>query len=612
MKMKLFTLCVALLAIFGGGVFMLTSCCGDNDVKFDANAVTVKNTVATYDGQVHAIEIEGEIPEWVQTQIAYTKQNEEELTAAPVNAGIYNAVVSFKDENGNKVADDKTGTLTINKAKFEKQSVVYNITMAETKDGEDAATNIKAVYDADDDEYYFDIAENVAKRQLNMPTVTFNEKEYSIPQGGMTFHTEDTKDGEGTTLIPEREDNYNDFDTYFYLKFNLGDENYETFEDTVTIHITRHTHEIKTFADLEEMRNQVTELCEGRTGHPESSEDDCVYFKARAHRWVLRNDIDCENKAWTPIGRAYYQDTKDGQMHKENTTADWIDNIFMGEFDGNGYTISKFKITNKEFEGCLSAKNGINVGFFGYVTTAHIHDVNFDNETIEINKEGYTWNDVNPIYAGFVVGRIGSEFSGIYMENIKVTNSTMKLDGYKIMAGGIIGYEQYNNGEDYLTRDNLDLENVSIFATNKENSERVVVGGLVADAKLEAGTSVLKYTNCDLKNVKLGFDYEGYSSAGPEQKGNFISKEGIEEYVAAFAAYVRCPMKFENCTITNYLIARNGEKEYGYYSHVEGTGAATLEGCSYTNEQDWNGGVSGVYSKDGKIGEPTWQGADAE
>lgn len=98
------------------------------------------------------------------------------------------------------------------------------------------------------------------------------------------------------------------------------------------------------------------------------------------HNVRLYTDLDLGNEEWTPIGIC--------------------DNPFMGDFDGQGHTISNFKITS-----------GTNVGLFGQITMKSgtnylpgIFNLTLNNVTIQADGSGafvgnsyvgpamWTWN----------------------------------------------------------------------------------------------------------------------------------------------------------------------------------------------------------------------------
>ena len=96
------------------------------------------------------------------------------------------------------------------------------------------------------------------------------------------------------------------------------------------------------------------------------------------------------------IGSGIYSLSENYMLNADITlTKDWItigndDNPFMGRFEGNGYTITNMKITDKDLK---------YVGLFGYVKGGIIHNVTLAN--IDIENAGGPNNIVAPI-AGFV------------------------------------------------------------------------------------------------------------------------------------------------------------------------------------------------------------------
>ena len=104
----------------------------------------------------------------------------------------------------------------------------------------------------------------------------------------------------------------------------------------------------------------------------------------------LMENIDLENKEWTPIGNAT--------------------NKFKGEFDGNNKTISNLNVGNKKMS---------DVGLFGYTEEGKIHNVHVHNADVE-----------GRLNVGVVAG---TPYTSVY-ENIKVTGE-VEVDGFSYVGG---------------------------------------------------------------------------------------------------------------------------------------------------------------------------------
>lgn len=582
MKKKLFTFCLALFAICGCGIFLLTGC---GEQNFDVNKVTIENTTSVYDGQAKSVKVEN-VPDWVKTSVAYyADESHEESVSAPVDAGTYYVVVSFANDKGNKLADDKVATLIIEKADFTEIEVTVsaNYTITEIVDNVPQEVEKSVVASVDEDgEYYF---------EYNSQIQTFNVRASVIADGnslsgGVYYYNAKNPDGtfDENNSVQSNPVLQNVGDK-LYLNMILNDKNHNTYNLTKEVVLERITvREIKTYEDLCAMYDDIN------NDYVSGSEQVNNAGELRWRRWVLKNDIDCQGNVWKVIGSAYFADNEGA--------------FFIGEFDGNGHTIRNLKITNDSVEN-INATNGINVGLFGYAASAYVHDVNFENASIEIDTnatdktEAYAWSGINPVYAGVVIGRAGSAHDENRLENINVKNSKINIDAYKSVVGGIIGFDEYNYNHDNVTRNNLDLENVDIFAINKSEhqNQRVVVGGLVGDVRCYTTSyfSPITYSNCDLRDVNIGFDYASWNYKYQETNeidNEFISNAGfVEYYVAGFVAYVRGPIVFNKCTLENYNLAT--DRTTGYFSFKDAQEAVTItfEECSQTEGEGEFAGV---------------------
>ena len=124
--------------------------------------------------------------------------------------------------------------------------------------------------------------------------------------------------------------------------------------------------------------------------------------------YVLTANIDLAGIEWTPIGYvgSYQQKT-----------------AFLGNFDGNGYTIYNMKITEAK---------GSYVGLFGSVYGADIRNLSIVDYEINID------NDNTYLYTGALAGRIASS---TFVDSCHVVGSTSLTNIMpSIYAGGFIGY----------------------------------------------------------------------------------------------------------------------------------------------------------------------------
>jgi len=156
--------------------------------------------------------------------------------------------------------------------------------------------------------------------------------------------------------------------------------------------------------------------------------------------FALGGNIDLQGVDWIPIG--FYRDSSDN--------AGEVPFSFSGEFDGKGYTIKNLKLTS------FAGYN--NVGLFGAVMDARIHDVTIIPDSSEIKGKDRT---------GVVVGY--AEDSQI--RNVIVKNAYIRSTG---IAGGIAGEISGTVIE------NASCEKVMIDATG--GTDVIYVGGIAGVA----------------------------------------------------------------------------------------------------------------------------------
>ena len=173
---------------------------------------------------------------------------------------------------------------------------------------------------------------------------------------------------------------------------------------------------------------------------------------------VLSTDIDLNNEEWTPIGSAS------------------ADHGFMGNFDGNGYTIKNLKLTalTPDAEGYVYA------GLFGVTegidkdNQNYIKDLTIENVTIDTDGHIVAAAIAYPYYTT--------------VENVTVKgNISIKGGDY---TAGVLGY----------TRRCVNAKNLAIAGNaNSVVEGRYTVGGVISDIQTNGG---------------LTADYSNFSASG--------------------------------------------------------------------------------------------------
>ncbi len=209
--------------------------------------------------------------------------------------------------------------------------------------------------------------------------------------------------------------------------------------------------------------------------------------------FVLTANIDLNELPWTPIANSFSNALFGGSDYR----------VFAGNFDGNGYTISKVCIGSETtpFESDV-------FGLFG-ATAGKISNLNLDTVSIHgIAKIAKTaWGDA---VVGFAGGLVGS--SGGSIENCHVTGLAMDMSAPSNVrraaaywVGGLVG-----------ALDGAQLINeCSVSGTITENAGKGSIGGLIGELGKAAK---ITYSRSNVTvNVKA-------DSRGGADVGGFIGK----------------------------------------------------------------------------------------
>ena len=273
------------------------------------------------------------------------------------------------------------------------------------------------------------------------------------------------------------------------------------------------------------------------------------YFEGKTIK--LGADIDLKDVEWTPIGSAY------------------IDHGFMGNFDGNGYTIKNLSMTNlaKDSDGYVYA------GLFGVT-----EGVDKDNQN--------------------------------YIKNLTIENVTIETDGHIVAAA--VAYPYYTalenvtvkgdiniKGGDYTagvlayTRRCVDAKNIAIVANaNSVIEGNKTVGGVISDIQMNGG---------------LTANYSNFSASGVTVKG-VMHVGGISGII--------CLQTLNGAIVENVAIVSDDVRKgalvgsLGDDSVINGasvnnvTGAANWVGATYKYGSTCSVTINGVaykYLENGKI-----------
>ena len=272
------------------------------------------------------------------------------------------------------------------------------------------------------------------------------------------------------------------------------------------------------------------------------------YFAGKTIK--LGADIDLNDEEWTPIGSAY------------------ADHGFMGNFDGNGYTIKNLAIT----EIAADADGYVYAGLFGVTEGTDKDNQNYIKnlviENVNIDTEGH-----------IVAAAIAYPYY-TKLENIKVQgNVSIKGGDY---TAGVLAY----------TRRCVDAENISIEATNGSIEGNMTVGGVISDIQMNGGLTA-NYSN---------FEATGLTIKGAKCVGGIsgiIGKQTLDGATVKNVVIVsddarkgtHCGSFDGVCTINNAVVENVTGADFfigGLYEGTESTtDSVTINDVTYTYNNGW-------------------------
>ena len=263
---------------------------------------------------------------------------------------------------------------------------------------------------------------------------------------------------------------------------------------------------------------------------------------SRNGKYALVCDIDLGGAEWTPIG------TKG--------------NPFTGEFDGNGYTVSNFKITTgRQY-----------VGLFGY-NKGVIKNLGVENFTVNVS---YYSDDV---YAG---GLVGVNDGGSIL-NSYATGNVSATGGSSAYAGGLVGYNASSGGitNSYATG--------NVSATSTYHDGYVYAGGLVGG---NSGDITNSYAAGNVSATSTGSSSSAYAGGlvGYNDYGSITNSYATGSARATATAY-------PSYAYAGGLVGRNGGSITN--SYAAGNVSATYTSTS-TRSNAYAGGLAG-YNSGGSI-----------
>ena len=238
----------------------------------------------------------------------------------------------------------------------------------------------------------------------------------------------------------------------------------------------------------------------------------------------LANNIDLNGNEWIPIG--------------------YTGTYFAGTFEGNGKSISNFKITQKHHFDKNEQNN--QAAFFGVIAG----DAILKNFTINEAQILYPESETGDFYGAAVVGTC---YGNHTFENINVTNST--IQGNNKVAGLLA----HDGSSSSITITNCHVSGCTIETKNETD------GGNVAGLVGVVQTNGAKIENSTVKNCTIN----AINSSDSGKRGNSQLVGGI---------IANTKKENFNITISNCTVSGNEFNETGRNTYVSPYGDGTLVG----------------------------------
>ena len=292
---------------------------------------------------------------------------------------------------------------------------------------------------------------------------------------------------------------------------------------------------------------------------------------------ALNNDIDLNNKNWTPIG-----------FNSKDEAGD--EPYFAGTFDGNGKTINNL---------CIDLKDQGGVGLFGVVNGgASFKNFTLNNvniKAVESEDDPANTSGAEGKAAYIVGGHIGAvvgyskggtvSFENVHIKGlIKIEGETRAAQGQRI--GGIVGGR---------SNDKYTFDNVSVIGDASSYIKGYCsTAGVLGQNQGGAATFNNVHTNIDIYAVTFGAG----GIAGIAKKGSTFTNCSAGGNINLDAETMQ-PAKYS----ANYPYRIGGIA--GCWSDESKTGVLTLTGCSFTGTLtsiDKNGNSPSTYDYSGLVG----------
>ena len=250
-----------------------------------------------------------------------------------------------------------------------------------------------------------------------------------------------------------------------------------------------------------------------------------INYREGGYYFKQMNDIALKYP-WVPIGICY-----------EDLNSDYHEEVFIGTYNGGGFSISDVKI-NPSYE---DVNHYSCIGLFGAIYNSKIENLNIRDVEIAVNTEGYYFGSD----AGAVVG-------GSFESEIKNVNvfGNIKID-FPFDIGGFIGYAVKTN-----------IDHCSINSTNGLVKGESTVGGF-AGYLVENTTITNSFSNITVES-KSGIGgfcgtMEDASITNCYSESNIIlySNSGLMPSSAGGLIGDMCPGNVNNCYASGTILIKD-------------------------------------------------------
>lgn len=232
---------------------------------------------------------------------------------------------------------------------------------------------------------------------------------------------------------------------------------------------------------------------------------------------LLKNDIDLLGTEWTPIGVA-----KDTSVNSKSR------NIFNGTFNGGGYYIKNFKITNgpEYSKYLLSAGSGYGgIGLFSFTEDATIMNLAVSDFTINVQGSGHDYNHWGDFIQ--VGGIVGLSISDLTMDNCAVINASIKVTGNNskdFTTGGIIGLHLCSDNTSKLTITNCMTNNLSLTINEGWG---FTAGGLIGGISQAIKDKISNTTACEISKCYVSASLNTTNSSTKHARNSLYGFVGL-------------------------------------------------------------------------------------